>query len=183
MSEKDYLQAWRLRVKVGSKPRLLKTVMFWVFILVCLMLLWVVVAKYNSKASPAPEDTEPVAAQTGSSMNSFLWNIGPFVALGGVWAFMLVGLAPMRVRRQHRKDPLMQGEFSVKVTPDSFSMENTAGSSWNSVWGIYEYWREGKDVVILGLRSGTFFILGLASLSEAQRAELRGILGSSLPKK
>ncbi len=40
VSEADYQRAWKLRVKGISGNRTFKTVFVWVFILVCLMLLW-----------------------------------------------------------------------------------------------------------------------------------------------
>lgn len=96
---------------------------------------------------------------------------------------MLFGLLPTRMRRLYRKDPSMQGQFTVNIAGDSISMENTVGTSSVAGWNVYEYWREGKDVIILGFHSGTYIILGLTELSEAQRAELRGILAAALPKK
>jgi hypothetical protein len=50
-------------------------------------------------------------------------------------------------------------------------------------WSLYKFWREGKNVFIVELRSGQYQCLPKRGLSEAQREELRGILTAALPKK
>jgi len=77
----------------------------------------------------------------------------------------------------------MQGEFTVSVTPQSISIRNTEGTSFTSVWSVYERWREGKNLIVLIFRSGGYSTLNIAGLSEFQRDELRGILAAALPKK
>jgi hypothetical protein len=89
----------------------------------------------------------------------------------------------MQVRRLYRKDPLMRGQFAVSITPASIAIKNTAGTSSQSGWDIYDFWREGRSVIILVMHSSAYFILSLAELSEAQRGELRGILAAALPKR
>lgn len=76
----------------------------------------------------------------------------------------------------------MQGHFTADISTSVLLLENTAGVSWRMTWNIFEFWREKKDVIILGLRAGTYIILGLTELSDAQRDELRGILAIALPK-
>ena len=89
----------------------------------------------------------------------------------------------MRLRRLYRKDPRMQGQFTVSITPDFISTENTAGTTSKCAWNVYDYWCEGKDVIVLAFHSGSYFILSLAGLSEPQQGELRGILKAALRKK
>ena len=48
-------------------------------------------------------------------------------------------------------------------------------------WNFYESWREGKNLIVLVLHSGTYFILGLSGLSDVERGELRGILAAAIP--
>jgi hypothetical protein len=101
----------------------------------------------------------------------------------GVWLFIVLRLGPTRLRKMYRKDPLMQGEFTVDLTPASISVQNTAGLSSQFGWNLFEYWRDGKDLMVLVYYSSAYFIINLAGLSEAQRAELRGMIGAALPKK
>src|ERR1035438_9832749 len=70
----------------------------------------------------------------------------------------------------------MQGQYTVSVTPESVATQNTAGTSSKTGWNIYNYWREGKDVILLVFHSGSYFLLSLRELPDAQRDELRGIL-------
>jgi hypothetical protein len=89
----------------------------------------------------------------------------------------------MILRRRFRKDPLMQGQFTVNITPESISIDNAIGTSSQSKWNAYRAWYEAEGVIVLVSRSWAGFLIGLAGLSEAQRDELRGILTAALPKK
>jgi hypothetical protein len=187
LTEAEYVQAVKLGGKASSQ-RVANTVMFWVFILACLMLLFSITEKSNQQASVPEEETtaetsKAEAPNQASLTQSLLVNVGPFVLLGGIWILVFVGLVPMRLRRIYRKDPAMQGEFTVSITPDSISVRNTAGTTWQSGWNIYERWREGKGLVVLVYYSRARFAMSMANLSETQRGELRGILSAALPAK
>lgn len=81
----------------------------------------------------------------------------------------------------YRKDPAMQGTYSVKITPDLIAMTNTAGISMQAGWNNYESWREAKNLIVLVLHSGAYFPIVLTGLSGGQRSELRGILAAAIP--
>jgi hypothetical protein len=81
------------------------------------------------------------------------------------------------------KNPSMQGDFTVDITADGVSSRNTAGTSSTSRWGLYEFWSEEKDLILLTLRNETFSILNIAALSTEQRNELRTMVGAALPQK
>ena len=186
ITEAEYVQAVHLGQKANSRS-LLKVVMFWVFILVCLMLLWGVVGKSKQRADNADQQTveQPIEAHPASQETSFqktLINVGPFVLVGGIWTLLLAG-GMRRLRRIYRKDPLMQGQFTVNVSPESISIQNTAGTSSKTGWNIYKGWREGKGIIVLLLHPGTAFAMSLAALSEPERNELRGVLTTALPRK
>jgi hypothetical protein len=194
ISETEYRQAWKLRMKSTRERSALRRVIFWFFILVCLLFLWVVIQQKNNQAnnqSPASEATtncsdagvNPPAHGNPASTSSFWLNIGPFVLLAGLWAFLFFRFVPGRLRKLYLKDPMMQGRFTVSVSPDSISTQNTAGSSAHATWNIYERWHEGKSLIVLILRSQTHLTLNLAALSDAQRTELRSILAATLPQK
>ena len=109
--------------------------------------------------------------------------IGPFLVIAGLWIMIVTGLVPMRLKYLYRKDPRMQAKFTVDVTPDFISTHNSAGTTSKTSWNVYDYWCEGKNVIVLMFRSGSYSILSLAGLSELQRNALRGILGASLRKR
>jgi hypothetical protein len=187
ITEAEYVQACKLGRKVSSRS-LFRLVMFWVFVLVCLMMLWGVVRRNSQQpdVSDQPAVTEQSSTEpenNGHGMRAFLVNIGPFVLVAGIWVVVLFGVTPMRLRRIYRKDPFMQGQFTVSILPESISIQNTAGSSSHTEWNVYERWREGKDVIVLKLQSGAYSAMSVAGLSNAQRDELRGILSAALPKK
>ena len=185
VSEAEFLRAWKLRSNQQGS-RTVRTVLFWIFILVCLVLLWGVVekSKQTKGGSDQPAVTQPAEpASRGTKTDNLLINVGPFFLLLGVWVFMLLKLRPTTVRGLYRKDPLMQGQFTVNVTSDSLSAENTAGTNWKARWNIFASWREGKDVIVLMYFTGAYFVLSIAGLSDSQRNELRGILAAALPKK
>jgi hypothetical protein len=187
VSEAEYLRAFKLG-RESQSNKAVKKVLFWIFVLVCLVLLWAVVekSKHTTATTNQPEVTqpsEPETANQGSQTDNLLMNVGPFLLLIGVWIFMLLKMRPLTARGIYRKDPLMLGQFTVNVTSDLLSADNTAGTNWKARWNIFASWREGKDVILLMYFTGAYFILCIAGLSDSQRNELRGILATAIPKK
>jgi hypothetical protein len=194
ITEADYFRAWKLRRKSLRRFGTLRRVVFWVFILVCLLMLWGVVERImhtardeSSTAETSNSGTETpdesTATPPGNQGRNLLVNVGPFLLFIGLWAGLWFWYIPHRVRQIYRKDPLMQGQFTLGLTAEQLSVQNTAGTSSKSPWNAYEQWLEGKDVIILIFHSQAYFILPLTGLSEPQRTELRGILATALPKK
>jgi len=181
VSEANYRQAWKLRSK-SPRSKVIKVVFCWIFILVCLMLLWAVVQHGSQQPVVAPQP--PVeTGSTGHTIGAVTTNVGPFILLADIWAFLVIRRGPMRLRRLYQRDPSMQGQFTASITAAGISMQNTAGISSQSGWDLYEFWRDGKDIIVLVFRSGTYCVLGLTGLSEVQRNELQGILSVALQKK
>ena len=149
---------------------------------------------YRAMLPKAPQDGSPnlnAAAQTSlttpvsqePAKPSALAQIGPFLVLSGLWILIVTTLIPLRLKYLYRKDPRMQGLFTVSITPTAVSTDNSAGTSARSSWNVYEYWCEGKSVIVLKFFAGSYAILSLAGLSLEQRGELHGILGSALKKR
>jgi hypothetical protein len=184
ISEAEFLSAWKLRNRSSGSPRL-KTALFWVFLLLCLILLWSVVRvetpKFPARERPAAPAPTRVGPPRGGSKN-LLGTITPSVLIC-VCLVLLAKLGPTSVLRLYRNDPAMRGQFTVNITPESISTQNTAGVSTKSGWNIYDSWCEGKGLIVLVYRSRMFFVLNLVGLSEMQRDELRGILAIALPQK
>lgn len=187
VSEADFRQAWRLERKASSRSSL-KTAAFWIFIMLGLLLLYKFIQS-NGQQATAPNHSivsqaflnqPPVPASTVSNS---LERFGPFLVLAGVWTLLVAGLVPMRLRYLYRRDPRMKGQFTVKITPDSISTENTAGTRSHSSWHVYDYWCEGKGIIVLMFHSGAYSILSLAGLSNLQRDELRTILATALARR
>ena len=112
-----------------------------------------------------------------------LERVGPFLVLSGLWILIVTTLVPMRLKYLYRKDPRMQAKFTVNITPDFISTHNSAGTTSKTGWNVYDYWCEGKNVIVLMFCSGSYSILSMAGLSELQRNALRGILGAALQKR
>jgi len=190
ISEPEFRRAWRLGRKASSRSSL-KTATFWVFVMACLMLLYSVIRPYGHQTdvsvhssfsqSPQLSLVEPASYDTPPS--TLLERVGPFIVLAGVWILVVGGLVPVRLHSLYQKDPRMQGQFTVNITPDFIATENTAGTSSKSAWNVYDYWCEGKELVVLTFHSGAYSVLSLAGLDDAQRDELRGILSGALRKK
>jgi len=173
VSESDYVAGWKLR----RPRRLLKSVMFWVFILVCLILLWGVVTRSHDAQ---PVELEPASRASTDPVHGVIVNVLPFVLIVGIWIFMLSQMGTT-IRRFYRKDPLMKGVFTVTIVPEKIAIANTAGFSSEGRWSLYQSWREGKNVIGLLMHTGAWFVLVVSGLSEPQRNELREILTSALP--
>ena len=172
----------------ASSRSSLKTAAFWISIMLGLLLLYRVI-------QPSPHQPElsnhPTTAQASSvgpvnqvtPAPTVLEQIGPFLALAGLWILIVTALIPMRLKYLYRRDPRMQAEFTVTVMPDFIATQNAAGTTSRTGWNVYDYWCEGKNVIVLMFYSGSYSILSLAGLSEVQRGQLRGILRAALAKK
>jgi len=185
ITESEYVRACQLGRNSFLHP-VAKKVLFWVFVLLCLMLLWAIVQKtsYPPAVLDDPTATQSLAVEPANKISltrALFVNVGPFVLLAVVWVF-LVNLGPKRLRRVYKKDPLMQGQFTVSLTSESISIQNTAGTSAQTGWNIYSSWREKNGIIVLILRSGPCFAMSLASLTEPQKNELRGVLSKALPR-
>lgn len=238
ISEKQYAQALKLGLGRRVENAGLKMIVFWMFIAICLGMLWVVVSKSakvgkdvtysysvlyekvekggvadvtiegnklwgHLKASPRDEfhTTLPanhedllkamaaanvdITIKPGQSFSfiSLLTHVGPIVAFVAVWIFLLVRVQPGILVRGYRKNPQMQGEFTVNIVPAGISIRNTAGASSQFSWNLYEGWKEAKDLIVLKYLSGGLSILNVSALSDIQRQELRATLANALPKR
>jgi hypothetical protein len=187
LSEAEYLNGWKLRSKQSLPPGMIKTILLWAFILACLILLRSFFFQHNIHPSDSAESPVAQPAERGQNLSKLLGDSLPLVGsviFGAVVFIVLLrsGLKNMR-RRHYLKDPMMQGTFTVRITPSQIEMDNTEGCSSQSGWNLYAGWREDKGVAILLLCSGSFEILGLAGLSESEKTELRGILSRALLQK
>ena len=183
ISEAEYLSAAKLKIKSSFRVGpIKKVVLFWIFVVVC-FLLFFVFFQHGQPQQPISDNAVIQAAAPSQTINWILTNLLPFVIVVGVFSYVIFRSVPMQLRHLYRKDPLMQGQFTISISPESISIQKTAGSSSKTGWNIYDYWREGKNLIMLVFHTGPFFLISLADLSEVQRDELRGILKAALPKK
>ena len=184
VSEAEFLRAAKLERKTASRSSL-KTAAFWVLVMLGLMFLYIAVqpSRHLPGVAAQPAVHQPGTAPATNHGVTLSQRVGPFLVLGGVWVLMIAVLMPLRLRYLYRKDPRMQGEFTIRLSADSISTENTAGTLSLSAWSIYDYWCEDKGLILLMFRSGAYSILSLAGLSNAEQSELRSILNAALPKK
>lgn len=195
ISEADYLVAARMRRRALNKNPF-RLVMFWVFVVVCLMVIWSVISQATSQTAPSSVTQAQTAADHANSADSpppsrimpdLFYGMGPLVVAVMVLSFLvyynLYYNGSVRLRRLYRKDPQMLSEITVNVTPESLSSRSTAGASSTINWNFYERWIEKDNLILVAMYSQLYVILNIAGLSAAQRAELRGILSTALPKK
>ncbi len=187
ISESEFRRAWHVERRASSRASL-KTAAFWIALMLGLLLLFKVLQPDRqlpgfSNAQPAVHAAMVLPAINVTAEPTVLERVGPFLVIAGIWILLVGGMIPMRLRRLYRKDPRMQGEFTVSITPEFVSADNTAGTTSKCSWNVYDYWCEGKGVIVLAFHSGSYFILSLAGLSEPQHGELRGILKAALRKK
>jgi len=187
VSEDEFKQAFRLRLKSG-RSNAGKTVLFWIFILICLIFLWSVVQRSSSSSNssanvPVAHSSEGHSDHVGIG-RALMVNVGPFLLLLAVWFLALRNrqAAPATLGSYNR-DPLMQGVFTANITQASVSIQNTAGYSVQMNWYLFESWREERTVILLLLKSGGCTILSTNDLSDPQKSELRGILSAALPQR
>ena len=187
ISESEFRQAWRVERKASSRSSL-RTAAFWMLIMIGLLLLYRAIQPRSPRAGMQSQHlisqayiVRPVGG--ADTPGGLLERVGPFLVLAGLWILIVTVLVPMRLHYLHKRDPRMQGRFTVNITQNSICTENTAGTTSKCSWNVYDYWSEGKNIIVLMFHSGSYSVLSLAGLSEAQRAELRGILSAALKKK
>jgi hypothetical protein len=187
LTEDEFVRGARLGRKASSRSSL-KTALFWMTIMAGLMVLYAYLRPSDSQA-PEPihaatfQAAVPVLSTSVTQPGTLFQQVGPFLVIAGLWILIVMGLVPLRLRYLYRKDPRMHGQFTVEMTTDFLSMDNTAGTSSKSAWNVYEGWCESKGLVVLTSHSGAYSILSLAGLSAGQQSEVRGILGAALPRK
>ena len=182
INEAQYAQAWRLRRNAGKRKKIVKVALFWVFILVCLVLLWGVI-QHNAGAAPS------VAEDAGNipESHSFTSQLPMLLPIGAVlvaWVYTLFGVRH-QLRKLYRNDPGMQGVFTVEITTEMFRTENTSGASGQTSWNIYDFWCEDakNHLIVLVAKSQAYFVVSTVDLSEAERNQLRSILQTALRRK
>jgi hypothetical protein len=126
---------------------------------------------------PTPDSTIPGRLEFRVFHNAF-----PFIAITGCWILGTFVFLPMHTRRLYKKVPALQGQFTVDVTQESISMQNTSGVSSKAQWNTFDHWREVKGVIMLVAQSGGCFLISLSRLTSGEQDELRGILTASLRK-
>ncbi len=181
ISEADYLEAFNPKFK-GRMKSVVKTILFWIIVLVCLMVLITWLQHSPQRASVVQP---PAIHRVGP--NHIAWDyiegFGPLL-LAVVTLVLLPVLTPKLQRRRYRKDPAMQGQFTVSITRESISVQNSAGTFHRSGWEPYRVWYETKGVMVLFSRPAAHsMVVNLAGLSESQQNELRSILTAALPRK
>lgn len=160
-------------------------VLFWAAVFAAVVLLWAVVNHFSPEASsqkPGSAIAVQEAAPSTSSKVSQVASFGAFFAVLGVSFFSLFVFPRLKLRRQYRKDPVMQGTFHVTLLPNSIAIENTSGLSIKDEWNAFNPLREKKGLVIIRALFGTSFPINLTSLSDLEKAEVRRIL-SAIRKK
>jgi hypothetical protein len=194
ISEADYLAAAKMRRKAMSKSPF-KMVVFWVFVVLCLFVIWSVISSAKLETVSSSHAQGHTVSDSANSADStppsgtapgLFYNMGPLVVTVVVLSFFVYYYSYYNSagpRRLYRKDPQMHGEITVNITPESFSSRSTAGATSTINWNLYERWIEKDNLILVAMYSRLFVILNIAGLSEAQRAELRGILSTALPKK
>lgn len=146
ISEAEYLSA--AKPKSARTSSYIKAILFWLAIIGFLVFVLSVV----------PPRTQQIL--------SGLTHVPILILIFGL-ALLMLKLQPVILRRRYRKDPSMQGQFTVNITPESISIDNATGTSSQSKWNAYRAWYEAEGVIVLVSRSWAGFLIGLAGLSEA----------------
>ncbi len=186
ISESEFRQAWRVERRASSRSSF-KTAAFWMLIMIGLLLIYRAMTSRPQAGTPSQHliSQASIVRPVGDAdtPGGLLERVGPILVLAGLWILIVTGLVPMRLHYLYKRDPRMQGQFTINITQDSICAENTAGTTSKCSWNVFDYWSEGKNIIVLMFHSGSYSILSLAGLSEPQRGELRGILSAVLKKK
>lgn len=187
VSEPEFRQAWKLERKASSRSTL-KSALFWILIMLGLFLLYRLIQPGSRVPGMSDQRaaTRAVLAESVSnedSVRTTLARVGPFLVIAGICFLIVGGMILLRLRHLYRKDPRMQGDFTVDISRDGIVTKNTVGTTSKSSWNVYDSWCEGRGIIVLLFHSGSYSVLSLAGLAEPQRNELRGILAGALEKR
>jgi hypothetical protein len=181
ISEDDYVQGIKMARKLARKS-IGKVIAFWAFIVVCLVLLFGVIAKSNhhdGTVTIEPSSSSAAQVSTTDSLTKLAVNWGPVVLVLAFWVFWI----PYQTRRAYRKDTNAHGEFTMTLDLQSVALRSTSGMSWQSGWNAFKGWREDKGILLLQYPSKTSQLVNIKTLSDPEREELKNILTAALPKK
>jgi heme/copper-type cytochrome/quinol oxidase subunit 2 len=145
ISEAEYLRGARPKSKGSSSY--IKAILFWLVIIAFLVLLLTVVQHFTHQPSVTQQPAiQPVSAHHTASQ--YFSALSPLLAIVAIW-ILASKVQPMILRRRYRKDFSMQGQFTVNITPESISIENTAGASSQSKWNDFRFWYEADAFIVL----------------------------------
>ena len=185
VSEEEYLRAHKVARGMQLRPSTGKTILFWVFVVVCLVLLFSVIQK---SASSHSEETMQARAQapevpTSVMVHNILVNIGPLALVPCLWVGLWLFWIPYKVRRQYRRDPNYHGEMTITLDADMVDVRSTTGFLWRNGWNAVDRWREKEGFLLLQMKSRGFLFVNVRNLSEPMREKMRSILAAALPGK
>ena len=195
ISETEYLAAVKSRRRLlGGGP--LKIFIAWAWILACLIMVWLAVlmpaaqraanrdsqsqTEYSSTVPVNPQSSRPTIA---SIVILRILDLALLAWLLYPWLLIFRWNGPAAIRKSYWKNPAVQGEITMIVSPESFSSRSSAGTMSQASWSIYEYWIEQGNTFWVIRRSGKAVFLNLAGLADAERAELRAVLSAVLPQR
>lgn len=182
INQGQFLRAKRSAFKRAYWSWLQRQLFLWLTILISAVVLTLLILGVffdYGPAVPQPSLQRGIIASLWEDVIPFAM----FFAVLGSSIYLQVRDLWLRDRRIYRNDPLMHGEITANLTTEFISTNNTAGATSQTRWNAFDRWIEKRDIVLLVMRSEAYTILNIAALSEAQRAELRGILTTALPKK
>jgi hypothetical protein len=195
ISEADYRRAYDLyRKKASLICRIPSKLILVVVVVLALVPTYSIIQRHTQQAQSASTETtiretnearppDAGAALTSNQLASLLENVGPFLLLVAVWIFVVFFWLPGLVGKTYRKNPLMQGEYTLSLTPDCLVVANTAGLDSRLAWPIFSKWIIKENIVILIYKSGSYLIVNLAGLDPAEQIQFRSILAESIPGK
>ena len=195
ISEAQYARAFKLRIKhLRKHRRVLNAALFWMVIIVILLTLWSFEQKQSSQSENARDaaaanydsastEGKDASEHRASTPQDIALDLLPFAA---IVALLIVGKfwwMPRQIRKIYRKDPSMQGEFTVQITPQTYFCRSSAGTTLEAGWDVFDFWIDDRDLVLLVYKSGMSVPLNTSNLGQTEQSELRSTLSAVLPKR
>jgi hypothetical protein len=180
ISEEEYLRVFRPKLKMQG---LIVMILFWVIFAAILMLVITAIQHFAQEAQIAQLQAVHRVWSRYNFSELFL-DIGFLLLMVGLWVSHSVVIPKFR-RFGYRKDPAMQGEFTVNLKPDLITIQNSVGTFYRSGWNVFFGWHETRGMIVLmsSLATPISVLISMAGLTNTQQDELRGILTAALPKK
>jgi hypothetical protein len=171
ITEAQYLRAWNLHrgVDCAIRKRLLLSLLGVWLVMMAVIVAALVLSPGHEKVGSAARHSSNGSAAIG--------------AIGGILAAVVAAANVYQVRRRYRADATMEGEFTVRLDGQSFTVSNSATAALPSGWRQFTGWREDikRGLIVLRQQPQQFVVLNVGGFQEPQRVELRTILAQALP--
>ena len=171
VTERDYVRAYWLNCKSGFRTFATMLIyfasaLFWLMVFAS----WIYAASHRNSDS-------------GQFANAAAGVLLPVAVLLLLWIVAFRIAVPMVIRRRYRKAGLAGVDVLHVITPEGLEIKPSQLAPEMTPWSSFRYWRESKELFVVGANMDKYCVLPKATLNTEQQDALRALLIPALHKK